>query len=66
MLDDNYVTLVELSDGELDEVSAGQGINIDLSHLVNVNVNVATEVANQIAVLSNNIKQSISQAISQA
>jgi len=65
MLDNNYASLMELSDEELDDVSAGQGINVNLSNLVNINVSVATEVANQIAVLSKNIQQSISQVIGQ-
>jgi hypothetical protein len=61
MLDDTHARLVELSGAELDEVSAGAGINVNLSDLVNINLTIGIQTANQIAVLSNNVRQRVTQ-----
>jgi len=60
-LDANAVTV--LSGSELDLVSAGAALNLNLSHLVNINVAVPTQVANNVAVLTANISQTIFQNI---
>ena len=63
MLDDDYAALVELSDGELDDISAGKGVNVNLSNLVNINLAVTPQIATQIAVLSANIEQTVLQKV---
>lgn len=58
---ENY-GVTELSGCELDLVSAA-GLNLNLSHLVNINVAVPTQVGNNIAVLTANLSQTIIQGI---
>ncbi|MBS0638414.1 MAG: hypothetical protein U1E70_24735 [Acetobacteraceae bacterium] len=56
--------IAELSGAELDLVTGGGGLSLNLSNLVNINLAVPTQIANNIAVLTSNVSQWIIQGVS--
>jgi len=56
--------VTELSSEELDLVTGGAALSLNLSNLVNINLAIPTQVANNIAVLTSNISQWIFQGVS--
>ncbi|MDR3533128.1 MAG: hypothetical protein P4L90_21530 [Rhodopila sp.] len=65
MLDNDVATVMELSDAELDMVAAGAALNLNLnlSHLVNLNVGFALQNGQNVNVLSIGSVQNINQII---
>jgi hypothetical protein len=62
MPNNDPATFTELSDAELGMVAAG-ALNLNLSHLVNLNIGVGVQSGQNISVLSANIIQAITQSI---